>query len=81
MSEVSKYIVILGLQQGLFPHYATSDSFLIIAFSLCSVVLSLYQDTQLSESRVLHTLGFSKAPETAFEMSQDAHKPRGSGLW
>lgn len=36
---------------------------------------------QLSESKMLHTLGFPKVPETALEVSQDAHNLRGSGLW
>jgi len=66
--------------QGLFPNYTSSDLFLIVAFSLCSVLLSVYQDMQLSESEVLHTLGFPEAPGTALEVRQDAHKLRGLGL-
>lgn len=46
-----------------------------------SIIVCVYQDMQLSESKMLHILGFPKTPETALEVSQNAHKLRGLGLW
>lgn len=62
----------------LLPHYTISGFFLIIVFSLCSV-LSVCQDMQLSESKTSHTLGVPKAPETALEVTQDAHELKRTG--